>query len=225
MAEPPRVPMLQDVLLSTRVQSWIRKANEQMAAIGYTEHGHRHASIVAKTARRICLERGLSQRMAELAAIAGYLHDIGCMIHRTMHPQLGAALAMRLLDEMGFDPDEIADVAAAIANHEEPEGVPITPMAAAVIIADKSDVHISRVQSTNPADYDIHDMVNHACSQSRVVLSGPENPVIQLDLKIDTGEASLMKYFEIFLDRMIMCRKAAAELNAAFKLTINDVEI
>jgi uncharacterized protein len=234
---------LAEVRTDPRVDAYITKANEQMAAIGYTEHGQRHATIVANIARSLCLEMGRSAREAEISAIAGYLHDIGNMVHRTMHPQIGAAIAVRILDQMGMDPLEIGTIAGAIGNHEETTGTPVSVASAVVILADKSDVHISRVQNPDPATYDIHDRVNHAVRKSNLrVDDRPSIPhsatevadltegrvpgkVVRLQLKIDTKEASVMEYFEIFSARMVMCRKAAELMGAKFHLEINGVDL
>jgi len=237
-AQPPTTPVtapetvphprtaigLRDVRNNEKVRAYIEKANEQMAVIGYSEHGLRHAALVAAIARNICLELDLDARTAELAAIAGYLHDIGCCVHRIYHPQIGATMVFQLLDEMGMPAPEIAWIIGAIGNHEEPEGVPINAMTAAVIIGDKSDVHFTRVQNPDPTTYDIHDRVNHAVQKSRLLINRQEM-TLTLDLITDVKEATVMEYFEIFVDRMIMCRKAAAILGCKFRLIINEVEL
>ena len=228
--EPEVVPKpsttigLRDVRNNAKVRAYIERANEQMAVIGYSEHGIRHASLVAAIARNICLELDLDQRTAELAAIAGYLHDIGNCIHRIYHPQIGATMAFQLLDEMGMPAPEVAWVIGAIGNHEEPEGVPINALTAAVIIADKSDVHFTRVQNPDPTTYDIHDRVNHAVQKSRLLIDRLQM-TLTLDLVTDVKEATVMEYFEIFVVRMIMCRKAAAVVGCKFRLIINGVEL
>ncbi len=215
---------LREVRNNEKVRAYIEKANEQMAVIGYSEHGLRHSALSAAIARNICLELELDSRTAELAAIAGYLHDIGNCVHRIYHPQIGATMAFQLLDEMGMPAHEVASVIGAIGNHEEPEGVPINSITAAVIIADKSDVHFTRVQNPDPTTYDIHDRVNHAVQKSRLLID-PQQMYLTLDLLIDVNEATVMEYFEIFVVRMIMCRKAAKVLNCEFRLIINGVEL
>lgn len=212
--------MLRDVRRDPRVRVYITKANQQMAAIGYTEHGHRHAGIVATIGRSILLSLGHGERVAELAAIAGYLHDIGCIVNRQGHVEAGAMIAFQILSSLGMEPVEIADIVGAIGNHEEPHGVPISPVAAAVIIADKSDVHFSRVQNPDPATYDIHDKVNGAVRRSYLRVE-PEAKVIRLELEIDTDAASIMEYFEIFTTRMALCRRSAEVLGCQFRLSIN----
>ena len=211
---------LREIRKDARVRVYIAKANQQMAAIGYTEHGHRHAGIVSTIARSILNSLSYEVRTGELAAIAGYLHDIGCMVNRQGHVEAGAIIAFQILTDRGMDPLEIADVVAAIGNHEEPHGLPITPIAAAVIIADKSDVHYTRVQVEDPAGYDIHDKVNAAVRRSFLRVE-PEAKTIRLELEIDTETASIMEYFEIFTTRMALCRKSANMLGCAFRMSIN----
>jgi len=215
---------LRDVRKDPRVKTYIEKANEQMDAIGYTEHGFRHAGIVAGVARGIPKKLGMPERESELAAIAGYLHDIGNVINRANHCETGALLAHSILTSMGMDPTEVAIIMGAIGNHEEDCGYPINPVAAAVIIADKSDVHYSRVQNPNPMTFDIHDRVNHAVQKSYLRVD-PETKIISLELVTDVESATVMEYFEIFLTRMIMCRRAADCLGCKFKLVINGVDL
>lgn len=223
-AVTPHVVTLRDVRASRKIRAYIEKANEQMAAIGYTEHGLRHSALVAAIARNTCTALGMEARAAELAAIAGYLHDIGCVVSRFTHPQIGAAMAFVLLNEMGMDAREIALIIGAIGNHEEPEGEPINTTTAALILADKSDVHYTRVQNPNPATYDIHDRVNLAVQKSRLDVNA-ELRSITLDLQVDTSVAAVMEYFEIFVERMVMCRKAAEVLSCRFHLHINGHEL
>lgn len=215
---------LKEVRRDPRVKTYIEKANEQMSAIGYTEHGFRHAGIVAGVARGIPRQLGLSARESELAAIAGYLHDIGNVINRANHCETAALLAESILIPMGMDPSEVAIIMGAIGNHEEDNGFPINAVTAAVIIADKSDVHFSRVQNPNPMTFDIHDRVNHAVQKSYLRVE-PEEKIISLELTVETTSASMMEYFEIFLLRMVMCRRAADVLGCKFKLVINGVEL
>jgi uncharacterized protein len=220
----PRPIGLRDVRGNAKIKAYIEKANEQMAAIGYTEHGLRHAALVAAIARNTCTALGHDARVAELAAIAGYMHDIGNVVSRFYHPQIGATMTFTLLNEMGMDAEEIGLIIGAVGNHEEPEGVPINVITAAVILADKSDVHLTRVQNTDPDTFDIHDRVNQAVQKSHLAVD-PENQTITLELTIDVSVASVMEYFEIFVLRMVMCRKAAEILTCRFHLIINGLDL
>jgi len=195
-------------------------ANRYLSALGYTEHSTRHATRVAETARAILIEAAYPERVAELAAIAGYLHDIGNVIHREGHAQSGSLIALRVLARLGMPPDECAVVANAIGNHEEERGYATTPVSAALDIADKADVHRSRVQAESFQDFDIHDRVNYATTQSEVLVDAP-GKVISLELTIDTSFAQVIEYFEIFLDRMVMVKQAAEFLGFHFRLVIN----
>jgi uncharacterized protein len=179
---------------------------------------------VAGVSRGILHQLGMRDRDCELASIAGYVHDIGNVINRENHPETCALLAHHILSSMGMDPAEIAVIMGAIGNHEEDNGFPINAIAAAVIIADKSDVHFSRVQNPNPMTFDIHDRVNHAVQKSYLRVEA-EAKMISLELTVDVQSASVTEYFEIFLQRMIMCRKAAEMLGCKFKLVINDVDL
>jgi metal-dependent HD superfamily phosphatase/phosphodiesterase len=215
---------LDDVRNNETVRTYIQMANQMLYAMGYTEHGLRHAGLVANNARRLCLKLGYTERQAELAAIAGFMHDIGNVINRDHHAQTGAMIAFQLLTQMGMSPDEIAIIISAIGNHEETTGFPVNYAASTVILADKSDVHFSRVQNPNQGAFDIHDRVNFATQRSRLRVM-PKERLIELNLEIDTSVASLMEYFEIFLDRMVMCRRAADALECQFHLTVNSAPI
>jgi uncharacterized protein len=216
--------ILDQVRNNDKVKIYIEKANDQMDALGYTEHGFRHAGMVASIARYIPTSLGLEPRLSELAAICGYLHDIGNVINRKDHGELSAMLAYSILNEMGMDSAEIATIMGAIGNHEEELGAPISIIGAALILADKADVHRSRVQNPNPLAFDIHDRVNHAVTHSQLRVDN-ERKTINLELTTDTQSASVTDYFEIFLLRMLMCRRAADFLGCKFKLIINDVEL
>jgi len=203
------------------VLAFIRRANETLRALGYTEHGQRHAGLVGNIAENILQRLDHAPRTGELANIAGYLHDIGNCIHRENHALSGSIMAWRILSRMGMASDECAIIMNAIGNHEEERGLATTPVAAALIIADKADVHRSRVQNPDMAAFDIHDRVNYASTRSfvRVV---PDDQVIALELEIDTNYAQVIEYFEIFLDRMTMVRQAVEFLGCSFQLIIND---
>lgn len=225
--EPAPAPPIAESLITLKqvkgnpkVRKLIDGANEVMKAMGYTEHGHRHAGIVSSITRYILEGLNLPPRTVELGQIAAYLHDVGNVIHRMGHPMHGANIAFVLLNEMEMDATEIAPILGAIGNHEELTGMPISAISAALILADKSDVHFSRVQNPVPETFDIHDRVNFAVQRSRVELD-PETRFLTLDLTIDTERASVMDYFEIFLSRMIMCRKACEVLGTTFALKVN----
>jgi metal-dependent HD superfamily phosphatase/phosphodiesterase len=215
---------LQTVQADAEVQVFIRKADENLEQLGYTEHGPRHAKLVAKIARNILLRLGRPEREAELAAIAGYLHDLGNGINRLDHGIAAALLAQHVLLRLGMDYEECAEVMCAIGNHEEEYGEAVSHLSAALILADKSDVHFSRVRNIDPTTYDIHDRVNHASRRSFVEVDAAAK-TITLELEIDTSAVSVMDYFEIFLSRMVMCRRAAAFLGCTFCLVINGTRL
>lgn len=213
---------VEDVRKNEKIKSLIRTADKHLEAIGYTEHAFRHMGLVSHVAQRIILSLGYDQRMAELAAIAGYIHDIGNAVCRVNHPHIGAVMSMNLLQEMGMDMEEISMIMGAIGNHDENYGgEPVNIISAALIIADKSDVHRSRVRSIDQLAFDIHDRVNYAAIQSNVIVDDVAKN-ITLELKIDTQISQVMEYFEIFLSRMIMCKKAAKYLGCKFSLIINE---
>lgn len=220
----PKPITLKEVKANPKVRKLIDGANEVMRAMGYTEHGHRHVGIVSSITRYILENIGADARDIELGQIAAYLHDIGNVVHRTNHPMHGGVIAWTILNEMGMDAAEIAPVVGAIGNHEESSGMPISSMSAALIIADKSDVHFSRVQNPILETYDIHDRVNAAVQKSRVEMDN-ETRNICLTLEIDTKQASVMEYFEIFLSRMVMCRSAARTLGYDFTLQVNGTSL
>ena len=205
---------------SPEIRTYIQKADESLRALGFTEHSFAHVTRVSETAAYILSELGYDAHEIELAKIAGYLHDIGNLVNRVEHSQSGAVMAFRLLDHMDMPPEDIATVVTAIGNHDEGIGVPVNGVAAALILADKSDVRRSRVRNEDFATFDIHDRVNYSVEMSRLTLD-KEQRTVTLTLDIDTGVASVMSYFEIFLGRMVMCRKAADMLGLQFKLNIN----
>lgn len=216
----PKLITLKDVRNNPKVRKLIDGANEVMKAMGYTEHGHRHVGVVSSITRYILDNVGVPSRENELGQIAAYLHDIGNVINRIDHPISGANIAFQLLTEMGMDAAEIAPILGAIGNHEELVGIPISNISAALIIADKSDVHLSRVQNPIIESFDIHDRVNYAVQRSRVEMEA-DKQTIELTLEIDTKQATVMEYFEIFLSRMVMCRKAAEVIGYKFTLNVN----
>ena len=203
--QDPRPVTLKDVRANPMVRHLIEGANELMKAMGYTEHGQRHVEVVAGITRYILERLESDPRTVELGMIAAHFHDIGNVINRIDHPISGAGIAFRILDGMGMPGDEIAPILGAIGNHEELAGCPISLIGAAVIIADKGDVHRSRVQNPIQETFDIHDRVNYAVTKSRVDMD-TANKTVALKLEIDTSFATVMEYFEIFLSRMVMCR-------------------
>lgn len=204
------------------VIAFVQQANEALRGLGYTEHGQRHAGLVANVAENVLIRLGFDERMGQLAQVAGYLHDIGNLLHREHHAQSSALMAWQILKRLGMSTDEIALVMNAIGNHEEERGTATNPVSAAVIIADKADVHRSRVQNPDPATFDIHDRVNYAATRSFVRVDADKR-VIALELEIDTQFAQVIEYFEIFLSRMTMVRQAANFLGCEFRLMINEV--
>jgi metal-dependent HD superfamily phosphatase/phosphodiesterase len=211
---------MEDVAASPDVKAMIEVADDYLGAIGYTEHGFRHANLVSHIAGNIVRRLGYDERTAEVAEIAGYLHDLGNCISRDHHGVSSAILAREVLRGLGMDPVETIHVMNALGNHEEEFGTPANPVGAATIIADKSDVHRTRVRNPDPAAFDIHDRVNFAAHRSFLRVDG-EARTLTLELDIDTDTSQVMEYFEIFLSRMQMCRAAARELDATFHLQIN----
>jgi len=203
------------------VRAYIQKSDQSLLAMGFTEHSFAHVTRVAVTAQRILTETGHSQRDGELAAIAGYLHDIGNMINRKGHETSGALMAFQLLTGMSMKEEEIATITTAIGNHDESTAFPVNDVAAALIIADKSDVRRSRVRDKDTIAFDIHDRVNYAVTSSVITVDKAQGEIL-LSLVIDIEASPLSEYFEIFLSRMILCRKAADRLGYQFGLIIND---
>ena len=202
------------------VREYIKRADESLIALGYTEHSFPHVTRVAETAASILSALGYDPHTIELARIAAYLHDIGNLVNRVDHSQSGAVMAFRLLDHLGMPPSDIATIVTAIGNHDEGTGVPVNAVAAALILGDKTDVRRSRVRNRDVASFDIHDRVNYSVKKSQVLLNKDEQS-ITLELETDEAYGSISDYFEIFLGRMIMCRKAAETLALHFHLVIN----
>ena len=206
------------------IQTYITRADESLAALGFTEHSFPHVCHVADMAGYILTTMGYDQRTVELAKIAGYLHDIGNLVNRSEHSQSGAVMAWTLLQNMGCDPGELATIVTAIGNHDEGTGVPVNPVAAALILADKADVRRSRVRNQEISTFDIHDRVNYSVKKSELKINS-DRTLVKLKLTVDTRYGSVMDYFEIFLGRMILCRKAAERLGLQFKLIINEQQL
>ena len=206
------------------IKVYIARANESLAVQGFTEHSFPHVARVAEMAGYVLEMLGKEPRTVELAKIAGYLHDIGNLVNRVEHSQSGAVMAFRILDRMGFDPEEIATICTAIGNHDEGTGIPVNDVAAALILADKADVRRSRVHNQDMETFDIHDRVNYSVTHSALTVDESKTSVT-LELSVDTHFSSIMDYFTIFTNRMILCRKAAQELGLAFKLMINGQQL
>lgn len=214
----------EQVSKSETIKTYIIRADESLGALGFTEHSFSHVIHVARTAGYILETMGFDQRTVELAKIAGYMHDIGNLVNRKDHSQSGAVMAWSILNDMGCDPEEIATIVTAIGNHDEGTGVPVNAVAAALILADKADVRRSRVRNRDISTFDIHDRVNYSVQRSQLKISD-DKMQIKLELTVDTQYGSVMDYFEIFMQRMILCRKAAERFGLQFKLTINDQQL
>jgi metal-dependent HD superfamily phosphatase/phosphodiesterase len=210
----------QEVKKNEAIRTYIQRADESLTALGYTEHSFAHVTQVAENAGYILETLGYPERTVELAKIAGFLHDIGNLVNRVEHSQSGAVMAFRILDNLNCDPAEIATIVTAIGNHDEGTGIPVNPVAAALILADKCDVRRSRVRNQDISMFDIHDRVNYSVRQAELTINR-EDARILLELTVDTEYSSVMVYFEIFMGRMLMCRKAAEKLGLQFKLKIN----
>ena len=214
----------EQVKKSEAIKTYIIRADESLAALGYTEHCFAHVVHVAEMAGDILKTMGYDDRTVELAKIAGYLHDIGNLVNRVEHSQSGAVMAWSILHDMGCDAGELATIVTAIGNHDEGNGVPVNPVAAALILADKADVRRSRVRNRDISTFDIHDRVNYSVIKSRLQINEEKTQVI-LNLTVDHQFGSIMDYFEIFMGRMLLCRKAAERLGLKFKLIINDQQL
>ena len=214
----------QDVRQNKAIQTYIKKADASLVELGYTEHSFAHVGMVATNCRYILETLGYEPRQVELAQIAAYLHDIGNLVNRVEHSQSGAVMAFRILDKMGMEPEEISEIVTAIGNHDEGTGRPVSALAAALILADKSDVRRSRVRNQDEKNFDIHDRVNYSVKKAELKIN-ENRTLIKLKLTVDTRYGSVMDYFEIFMERMILCRKAAERLGLHFKLMINEQQL
>lgn len=206
------------------INTYIEQADAALLALGYTEHSFAHCTRVAELAGYILETMEYPAHEVELAKVAGYLHDIGNLVNRVDHAQSGALMAFQLLKEMGASPMDIATIVTAIGNHDEGTAEPLTPTTAALILADKSDVRRSRVRNTDTLAFDIHDRVNYSAKKSLMKIN-EEHTLLKLKLTVDTHYSSVMDYFEIFLERMLLCRRAAEKLNLQFKLIINEQQL
>jgi metal-dependent HD superfamily phosphatase/phosphodiesterase len=228
MVEKEHVITVEDLKKNPKVKALILKADKNLEKLGYTEHGERHVSWVSKNAGRIMRKLGYPERRAQLAEIAGYLHDIGNAVNRIGHESIGALLAKDILLEMGMPFEEVLEVMAAIGNHHEESGYPVSDIAAALILADKADVHRTRVRPQNRTRYainmDIHDRVNYAATLSRIEID-PTSRIITYNIEIDINISPVFEYFEIFLNRLLIARKAAVVLNSELHLYINGLRM
>ena len=213
-----------DIKKNKAIHNYIKAADASLEALGFTEHSFAHVTAVAEKAGYILDTLGYDDRTVELVKIAGYLHDIGNLVNRIEHSQSGAVMAFRILDKLGFASEEIADIVTAIGNHDEGTGVPVSEFAAALILADKSDVRRNRVRNIEKINFDIHDRVNYSVTNADLTIAYDKKSIV-LSLEIDTNYGSVMDYFEIFMERMLLCRKAADKLWLKFKLVINNQQL
>ena len=211
----------EEIKRNETIRTYIKKADESLSALGYTEHSFAHVTKVAECAGSILENLGYSARTVELVKIAAYLHDIGNLVNRAEHSQSGAVMAFRILDNLKMDAEEIAEIVTAIGNHDEGTGVPVNAISAALFLADKSDVRRSRVRNHDISTFDIHDRVNYSVKESNLTLN-EEKTDITLTLTLDSQYSTISEYFEIFLSRMLLCKKAAEKLNLAFHLVVNE---
>ena len=214
----------EDIRSNPDIRIYIDAADRSLGSLGYTEHSFAHVTAVAERAAGILNELGYDAHTVELSRIAGFLHDIGNVVNRIDHSQSGALIAFRLLDKLGMPSGDIAEIVSAIGNHDEGTGTPVSPMAAALILADKSDVRRSRVRNGDASTFDIHDRVNYSVEKSELVLS-PSDKTVSLILTVNTEISSVMDYFEIFLGRMILCKRAAEALGCRFVLNVNGQQL
>lgn len=216
--------LYEELRADSDISTYIKRADETLIALGYTEHSFAHVTRTAETAATILSTLGYDAHTVDLARSAGYLHDIGNLINRVGHSLHGAMMAFRILEHKGVPADDIAMIVSAIGNHDEGTGVPVNPLAAALILADKSDVRRSRVRNSDFATFDIHDRVNYSVTDAKLAINEAHTE-IALSLSIDTAISPVMEYFEIFLERMLLCRKAAEKLGLQFRLHINGQQL
>ena len=215
---------LEEVIKNPEVHEFVEASQKQLEALGYTEHSYRHIGIVSKRTGEILEKLGYDEKTVELGKIAGYLHDIGNCINRVDHAHSGAILAYNILKEMGMDAKDRTEIVMAIGNHDENTGTAVSEISAALILADKSDVHRDRVINTNMSTFDIHDRVNYAVTDANLQIEEKERKII-LNLKIDTEICPVLDYFQIFMDRTMMSKYAAKFLNIWFEIVINGTKL
>ncbi len=214
----------QDIIRNKEIEQYIAMGNEVLGKLGFTEHSVKHAAVVADRAAKILEDIGASKKEIELAKIAGYLHDIGNCVNRHDHAHSGAIMAFHILRDLGMPTEDIAVIVSAIGNHDEATGTAVTPVSAAVILADKTDVRSNRVRNKDAAAFDKHDRVNYAVRKASVT-TDPKKGVIHLNIKLDEEICSVLDYFEIFTERMLMCRRASEVLGLRFKFTVNGSKV
>ncbi|NLJ30856.1 MAG: HD domain-containing protein [Clostridiales bacterium] len=212
---------LEQILKNEEINAYITNGNQNLGVIGYTEHGFAHAKRSSNYASNILKSLGYDERTCELAAIAGYMHDIGNVVNRVAHAQSGALMAFQILNRLGMKPEEIALIVAAIGNHDEQTAAAVNPIAAALILSDKGDVRRTRVRDKKTVGADIHDRVNYAVEHASTKIDA-EHHTAMLNITIDTKICPVMEYFEIFMTRMVLCRQAAKFLGLQFELIINE---
>ena len=210
-----------EIIKNETIKTYIIKADESLAALGYTEHSFAHVMHVSQMAGYILETLGYDAHSVELAKIAGYLHDIGNLVNRKDHSHSSAIMAYSILKDMGWSAEDVATIVTAIGNHDEGSGVPVNAVAAAMILADKADVRRSRVRNQDKSTFDIHDRVNYSVKESKLKIN-QDRTIVKLKLTIDTKYGSIMDYFEIFMQRMLLCRKAAEKLGLEYNLIINE---
>ncbi|HHV32986.1 MAG TPA: HD domain-containing protein [Clostridiales bacterium] len=215
---------LDDILKNREINAYIQNGNDNLGVIGFTEHGFAHAKRSSNYAGYILRTLNYDDRTCELAAIAGYMHDIGNVVNRVAHAQSGALMAFQILNRLHMPPEEVALVVAAIGNHDEGTAAAVNPIAAALILSDKGDVRRTRVRNKETVGADIHDRVNYAVERAETSID-PERKTVTLDLTIDTQICPVMEYFEIFMTRMVLCRQAAEFLGLQFELIINETKL
>lgn len=214
----------EDILKNEEIKAYIENGNHNLGEIGFTEHGFPHAKRSANYAGNILQNLGYDARTCELARIAGYMHDIGNVINRADHAQSGALMAFNILNRLGMSPGEVAQISAAIGNHDEGTAAAVSPIAAALILSDKGDVRRTRVRDKETVNADIHDRVNYAVERASTEID-PERKTVTLNITIDTSICPVMEYFEIFMSRMVLCRQAAKYLGLQFELIINETRL
>lgn len=215
---------IKEIVRNEYVEQLIERGNDMLGVLGFTEHSKVHAARVSATAGKILQQLGYDERLIELAKIAGYMHDVGNAVNRNDHAHSGAILVFQILKDMGMNPEEVAAIVGAVGNHDEKTGTAFDPISAALVLADKTDVRRNRVRNKDMSTFDIHDRVNYAARSAELAVD-VEKRIVHLDIQLDDTMCSILDYFEIFMDRMLMCRRAAEILDTRFKLTANGSKV